>query len=451
MDTLVAVGTTRRVGRTRVFVTLCAVAGPRRPGSTPRRTSTAPRSSSASSCSAAGSRHARRAGRRGAIRRLIGLQPRDRAPARCATAERDVPLAAVQPGDLLRVRPGDRVPVDGRRRRGRVGGRRVDAHRRADAGDKVGPATRCSAATAEHDRQRSSCARRASAGTPRSRGSSTWCERAQGSKAPIQRLADRVSEMFVPAVLVAAAATFVVWLAFGPEPRLTLALTAFIGVLIIACPCAMGLATPTAIMVGTGRGAEAGHPGPRRRGARGGRARRHRRVRQDRHAHRWAGRPSTAILPRRRRRRSDRARPGGIARAGSEHPLGAAIVVAAATDRGLGARPADGVRGGRRPGRAGHGRRAGGRRSAACAAGDRGIDVPDDLRAQADGLAADGATRHRGSRPTGRLRGRRSPSPTRSRPERRRGGRAARCASRDSTSGCSRGDARATALAVGRG
>jgi Cu+-exporting ATPase len=81
---------------------------------------------------------------------------------------------------------------------------------------------------------------------------------AQGSKAPIQRLADRVSEIFVPIVLVAAALTFVAWYAVGPEPRLTLALTAFVSVLIIACPCAMGLATPTAIMAGSGRGAEAG-------------------------------------------------------------------------------------------------------------------------------------------------------------------------------------------------
>jgi Cu+-exporting ATPase len=83
-------------------------------------------------------------------------------------------------------------------------------------------------------------------------------QRAQGSKAPIQRLADRIAEIFVPIVLVTAAATFAIWLAAGPEPRLTFALTAAISVLVIACPCAMGLATPTAIMVGTGRGAEAG-------------------------------------------------------------------------------------------------------------------------------------------------------------------------------------------------
>jgi Cu+-exporting ATPase len=83
-------------------------------------------------------------------------------------------------------------------------------------------------------------------------------QRAQGSKAPIQRVADRIAEIFVPIVLVTAAATFAIWLVAGPEPRLTLALTAAISVLVIACPCAMGLATPTAIMVGTGRGADAG-------------------------------------------------------------------------------------------------------------------------------------------------------------------------------------------------
>ena len=82
--------------------------------------------------------------------------------------------------------------------------------------------------------------------------------RAQGSKAPIQRLADRVAEVFVPIVLIVASATFVLWFLGGPEPRVTFALTAFVSVLVIACPCAMGLATPTAIMVGTGRGAEAG-------------------------------------------------------------------------------------------------------------------------------------------------------------------------------------------------
>src|SRR3712207_4686997 len=83
-------------------------------------------------------------------------------------------------------------------------------------------------------------------------------EEAQGSKAPMQRMADTISGYFVPAVLVLALLTFLGWLLFGPEPRLTLALQAAIAVLIIACPCALGLATPTAIMVGTGKAAELG-------------------------------------------------------------------------------------------------------------------------------------------------------------------------------------------------
>ena len=94
--------------------------------------------------------------------------------------------------------------------------------------------------------------------TPCWRGSSGLVEEAQGSKAPIQRLADAVSSYFVPAVIVVAAAVFVVWLAVGPSPSYVYAMIAAVAVLIIACPCAMGLATPTAIMVGTGKAAEMG-------------------------------------------------------------------------------------------------------------------------------------------------------------------------------------------------
>src|SRR5690606_12579687 len=83
-------------------------------------------------------------------------------------------------------------------------------------------------------------------------------EQAQGSKLPIQAMVDRVTPWFVPAVMLAALLTFVVWLVFGPEPALTFGLVNAVAVLIIACPCAMGLATPTSIMVGTGRGAELG-------------------------------------------------------------------------------------------------------------------------------------------------------------------------------------------------
>ena len=110
-------------------------------------------------------------------------------------------------------------------------------------------------------------------------------ERAQGSKAPIQRVADRVTGWFVPAVIVIAALTFAGWLVLGPEPSLPFALSSAIAVLIIACPCAMGLATPTAIMVGTGKGAEHGIL------IRDGAALEHaqrvtdRRARQDRHHH----------------------------------------------------------------------------------------------------------------------------------------------------------------------
>ncbi|HUQ44063.1 MAG TPA: heavy metal translocating P-type ATPase [Candidatus Limnocylindria bacterium] len=191
----------------------------------------------------------------GAIRRLLALEP-PVARRLDGGAETDVPVAAVAPGDLLRVRPGDRVPVDGLVASGEsavdqsmltgesmpvdvVEGSQVIGGTLNTNGTFVMRATRVGRDTA--------LARIIE-----------LVQRAQGSKAPIQRLADRVSEIFVPVVLVGAALTFVAWLAFGPEPRLPFALTAFVSVLIIACPCAMGLATPTGIMVGTGRGAEAG-------------------------------------------------------------------------------------------------------------------------------------------------------------------------------------------------
>jgi P-type Cu+ transporter len=191
----------------------------------------------------------------GAIQRLLALEPPTARVVEGST-ERDVPLAAVQPGDLLRVRPGDRVPVDGRV---------VSGASAVDQSMLTGESMPIELAPGDE----------AIGGTLNVAGSFVLratrvgrdtalarivdlVRQAQGSKAPIQRLADRVSEIFVPIVLVAAAITFVAWYALGPEPRLTLALTAFVSVLIIACPCAMGLATPTAIMAGSGRGAEAG-------------------------------------------------------------------------------------------------------------------------------------------------------------------------------------------------
>jgi Cu+-exporting ATPase len=190
-----------------------------------------------------------------AIRGLIALQP---ATARLVRgdAETEVPLDVVRPGDLLRVRPGEQVPVDGRIVSGAsaldesmLTGEAMPVPR--EAGDEViGSTLNTTGAFVMR-------ATRVGNDTALAR-IVELVKRAQGSKAPIQRLADRVTEAFVPIVLGLAALTFIVWFVAGPEPRLTLALTAFISVVIIACPCAMGLATPTAIMVGTGRGAEAG-------------------------------------------------------------------------------------------------------------------------------------------------------------------------------------------------
>ena len=191
----------------------------------------------------------------GAIRRLAALRPVSARLVR-GELEEDVPLDSVVVGDLLRVRPGDKVPVDGLVVEGSsavdealLTGEPIPAGK--GPGDEVIGATLNTTGTFVMR------ATRVGRDTALAR-IVELVERAQGSKAPIARLADRVAEVFVPTVLVIAAGTFLVWLAVGPEPRLTHALVAAIAVLVIACPCAMGLATPTAIMVGTGRGAEAG-------------------------------------------------------------------------------------------------------------------------------------------------------------------------------------------------
>jgi Cu+-exporting ATPase len=191
----------------------------------------------------------------GAIRRLVGLQATTARRLR-GGVEEDVDLAVVVPGDLLRVRPGDKVPVDGVVTEGMsavdesmLTGEPMPATK--SLGDEVIGATLNTTGSFVMR------ATRVGRDTALAR-IVDLVQRAQGSKAPIQRLADHVSAVFVPAVLAIATGTFVIWFVFGPEPRVTLALTAFIGVVIVACPCAMGLATPTAIMVGTGKGAEAG-------------------------------------------------------------------------------------------------------------------------------------------------------------------------------------------------
>ena len=190
-----------------------------------------------------------------AIRQLLGLAPTTARLVRDGR-EDDVPLETVQAGDRLRVRPGEKVPVDGIVVDGAaavdesmVTGESIPADKRA--GDRVIGATIAVNGTFTMRAERV--------------GSETLLAQivrmvgeAQRTRAPIQRLADRVAEYFVPAVILIAVLTFVAWAMWGPEPRLAHALVNAVAVLIIACPCALGLATPMAIMVGTGRGAHAG-------------------------------------------------------------------------------------------------------------------------------------------------------------------------------------------------
>jgi len=190
-----------------------------------------------------------------AIRQLLGLAPKTARVFRNGR-EQDVPLETVMRGEILRVRPGEKVPVDGVVVDGEaaldesmVTGESMPVARRA--GDKVIGATIASNGTFTMRAERV--------------GRETLLAQivkmvgeAQRTRAPIQRLADRISFYFVPAVVACAVAAFIAWSVWGPAPRSAHALLAAVAVLIIACPCALGLATPMAIMVGTGRGAHAG-------------------------------------------------------------------------------------------------------------------------------------------------------------------------------------------------
>ena len=190
-----------------------------------------------------------------ALKALIGLRPKT-ARVRRDGVEADIPIADVLVGDHVLVRPGEKIPVDGIVVEGSssvdeamLTGEPDPAYKEAGAevigatvnttGSFTFRATRVGAQTALSQIIR-------------------MVEQAQGSKPPIARLADVIAAWFVPAVIAIATATFVVWLLFGPEPALNYALLNFVAVLVIACPCALGLATPTAIMVGTGKGAENG-------------------------------------------------------------------------------------------------------------------------------------------------------------------------------------------------
>src|SRR3984885_32758 len=191
-----------------------------------------------------------------AIRALLDLSPRTARLIAADGTEKDIPLDDVKPGDRLRVRPGEKVPVDGVLIEGRsaidesmITGESIPVEK-SDHSPVIGATINTTGSfVMEAERV----------------GSETLLSQivqlvgqAQRSRAPIQRLADRVAAWFVPAVVAVAVITFLAWFGFGPQPRLAHALVNAVAVLIIACPCALGLATPMAIMVGTGRGAHAG-------------------------------------------------------------------------------------------------------------------------------------------------------------------------------------------------
>ncbi len=190
-----------------------------------------------------------------AIKKLIGMQPKTALVVRDGE-EREIPVDDVQVGDLILVRPGERVPVDGIVHEGyssidesMITGESIPVEKKI--GDEVIGATINKTGSFQFEATKV--------------GKDTTLaqiirlvEEAQGSKAPIQRLADVIASYFVPIVIGIALITFIIWYFVGPAPTLTFALLNFVAVLIIACPCAMGLATPTAIMVGTGKGAEHG-------------------------------------------------------------------------------------------------------------------------------------------------------------------------------------------------
>jgi Cu+-exporting ATPase len=191
-----------------------------------------------------------------AIKALLGLAPKTARLLRDGGSEEDIPLERVKPGDRLRVRPGEKIPVDGLVLDGTtsvdesmITGEPIPVEKVKDSRVTGGTVNGTGSFTMRAERV----------------GSDTllaqivrMVSEAQRSRAPIQKLADIVAGFFVPAVVLVAVVTFIVWALFGPEPAMAYALLNAVAVLIIACPCALGLATPMSIMVGTGRGATAG-------------------------------------------------------------------------------------------------------------------------------------------------------------------------------------------------
>ena len=273
----------------------------------------------------------------GAVKALLKLRPSTARVLRDGR-EADLPVEQVRVGDLVRVRPGERVPVDGALIEGAsavdesmLTGESMPVDRRA--GDQVVGGTLNASGSfvmrAERVGRDTALAQIA-----------RLVEQAQGSKAPIQRVVDLVTARFVPAVVAVAALAFATWMLLGPEPRLPAALAAAIAVLIIACPCAMGLATPTAIMVGTGKGAEAGILV--RDGAALEQAQRVTAVVLDKTGTITRGAPQVvSVRPVEGMSEEELLRIAAAVEQGSEHPLGEAIV-RLAVERGVSLSAAEG-------------------------------------------------------------------------------------------------------------
>ena len=265
-----------------------------------------------------------------AIKALMGLQAKTARVIRNGI-EQDIPVEQVVAGDLVRVRPGEKVPVDGVITEGRsaldesmLTGESLPVEK--GAGDSVIGATL--------NRSGSFVFQATKVGKDTTLAQIVrLVEDAQGSKAPMQRLADTISSYFVPVVLGLAALTFAIWLIFGPDPQVTFAVAATVAVLVIACPCALGLAAPTAIMVGTGKAAELGIL------VKGGealeQARRIDTIVLDKTGTLTRGKPAVvAIRTTGAYNENDLLTLVAAAEVGSEHPLGEAIV-AKARERGL--------------------------------------------------------------------------------------------------------------------
>jgi len=272
-----------------------------------------------------------------AIKKLIGLQPKTALVIRDGK-ETEISIEDVQAGDLIMVRPGERVPVDGIVRQGyssidesMITGESIPVEKKV--GDEVIGATINKTGSFQFEATKV--------------GKDTTLaqivrlvEEAQGSKAPIQRLADVIASYFVPTVIGIAIITFIIWYFVGPAPALTFALLNFVAVLIIACPCALGLATPTAIMVGTGKGAEHGVLIRTAEALEG--AHRIRTMLLDKTGTLTRGEPKvTDVIAAPSSSQEEVLRLAASAEHGSEHPLGEAIVKAA-LDRKLELSPASG-------------------------------------------------------------------------------------------------------------